>query len=191
MPNGYPRSVVLLLLAGAGAWGQKGPHAGMGRPGISRPARPERSAQAPKNPRKEGQAGTQEGVVAPLAKLDRMTPDERRKALEGLPPQRQQQIERRLNQYQQLPPEERQKLLDRKKRFDELPPEKQAEVRQVARQVSELPPNRRGQVRGELNLLRNMPESERRARMNGEEFRSKYSPAEQQMIREASSILPE
>lgn len=61
----------------------------------------------------------------------------------------------------------------------------------MARQVGQLPEDRRAQVVGELDTLRNMPDSERRARMNGEEFRSKYTPAEQQMLREASSILPE
>ena len=149
------------------------------------------SAQKNVRPGGGGARGVPKSAEKRIEKLGRMSPQQRQKALEGLPPKRQQEIEKRLNDYQRLSPEQRSKLWERKKRFDELPPEKQKQVRRMAQQVGALPDDRRKQVIGELDALRDLPEGDRRARMNTEEFRSKFTAGEQRMLRDASSILPE
>jgi hypothetical protein len=44
-------------------------------------------------------------------------------------------------------------------------------------------------VKQEYEQLRAMPESERTARMNSEAFRNRYSPSEQQMLRDLSQTF--
>jgi len=62
-------------------------------------------------------------------------------------------------------------------------------VRRSLRQFAELPEERKAAIGGELDRLNGMPEEERRARMNSEEFRNRYSPAEQQMMSNISEVL--
>jgi hypothetical protein len=45
-------------------------------------------------------------------------------------------------------------------------------------------------VRREVAHVRQLPEAQRRTRMNGAEFRSRFSPEERQIIRDLSTYLP-
>ena len=126
-----------------------------------------------------------------LERLERMTPDERSKALANLPAQRRQEIEQKLEQFDRLPAEERTRIRNQLERMNRLPPEKQNEVRRSIRQFRELPNDRRLVVRRELDRMAAMQDDARRAHMNTEEFRNRYTPGEQQMIRDLSEILPE
>ena len=45
-----------------------------------------------------------------LDRLERMSPEERQRALEKLPPERRQRIEERLRRYESLTPEERERI---------------------------------------------------------------------------------
>src|SRR5262245_26492977 len=122
-------------------------------------------------------------------KWNRMTPDERQKALEKLPPERRQKIEQQLNRYNNLSPEERRQLRNRYQMFNQLPPEKQNQARRLFRLFGELPQERQGMVRGEFETLRAMPEADRRARMNSDEFRNKYNSREQKILGDLSGLL--
>jgi hypothetical protein len=162
------------------AYAQHGPHA----------------ATRPSAPKPKGGAGS--GMQAPrrasdeqISKLEKMTPAERQKALEALPPGRRQNIESRLVHLQKLSPEERAQLQDRLQKFKNLPPDQQKVVRQLARKLSNLPDNRRPVVRRELETLRNLPEAEREARVNSPDFKKKFSGDEQEILRQSSNLLPE
>jgi Protein of unknown function (DUF3106) len=122
-------------------------------------------------------------------KWNRMSPEERQKALEKLPPERRQKIEQALNEYRSLTPEQRRQLRSRLETFNQLPPEKQNQARRLFRQFSELPPDRRPQLRSEFESLRAMPEADRRARLNSDEFRSKYNEHEQKFLRDLSGLV--
>ena len=84
------------------------------------------------------------------------------------------------------PPQERQQLRDRYQAFSQLPPEQQTHARELFRQFNSLPEDRRPIVRREYEQLRSMPEAERNERMNSEAFRSRFNPAEQQMLQDLS-----
>jgi hypothetical protein len=119
----------------------------------------------------------------------RMTPSERQNALAKLPPERQKQILERLEQYNRLPKDERDRLRERYEQFSHLTPAKQDLVRRQMKRFSEVPTERRRVLSRELVRLRKASDEDRRARINSEEFRSRYTLLEQQMLQDLSENL--
>jgi hypothetical protein len=126
----------------------------------------------------------------PIDRWNQMSPEERERELAKLPPERAQQIRERIRRYNQLPPQVKQVLRERYQKFAQLPPDKQEVVRQSLRDFRQLSQERRPLVRREIGRLRALPEAERGARMNSEEFRGQFSPQEQQIIRDITDYLP-
>ena len=93
-----------------------------------------------------------------------MNPAERRQALQQLPPDRQQQILRRLRNLELLSNNERQALQGRLKDLQSFPQERQQAVRR------------------ELQSLRSMSPADRRARLSSEELKQSFSPDELQLL---------
>jgi hypothetical protein len=127
------------------------------------------------------------GIQA-LERWSRMTPEQRSKALDRLPPERRQKIEKQLDRYQSLTPEQREQLRFRAQMFQQLPPEKQDEARRLFRQFNQLPPDRRGVLREEFRNLRGLSEADRTARVESDEFRSKFDNREQRFLRSLSGL---
>jgi uncharacterized protein DUF3106 len=160
---------VLAILMAAPAFGQRGAAQGGAR------------AAAAKERGKEKET--------PIERWNRMTPEERRRALAKLPPERRREIQDKIERFRSLPPEERQRLRERYQTFQQLPPEQQAHARELFRQFNSLPEDRRPLVRQEYEQLRSMPENQRQARINNAEFNSKFTPAEQQMLRDLTQTF--
>ena len=144
-------------------------------------------------PRAEPGAGKRQkekrGKDTPIERWNRMTPEERRRALEKLPPERRRDIEQKLQRFRNLPSQERQQLRDRYQAFSRLPPEEQNRARVLFRQFNSLPPDRRPVVRQEFEALRSMPESERRTRLNSSEFRTRFTASEQVMLQDLAQVF--
>jgi Protein of unknown function (DUF3106) len=128
-----------------------------------------------------------------LERWAQMSPEERQRRLENMPPERRKHLEERLRRYNNLTPEERGRLRERYANFSGLPPEKQDEARRLFGDFRQLPLERRAAVRKEFVRLRGMSEEDRRARLGSEEFRSSYSPQERELVEDLSEIaaLPE
>jgi Protein of unknown function (DUF3106) len=156
---------------------------------ASLPGQHQMGRAAPKAATPSGAPGSGKNKRTIVDKWNRMTPEERQKALAKLPPERQKKIEEQLNQYQRLSPEERRDLRSRYAGFNQLPPEKQNQARRVYQQFGRLPQDRRAPVQSEFENLRSMPEAERNARLNSDEFRNKYTAGEQGILRNFSSLL--
>jgi len=124
-----------------------------------------------------------------IERLSRMTPEERQKMLEGLPPARRERVEARLREFENLTPEARERLRREYTEFQQLPPDKRDAIRGLFRRFSELPPHRRHELRRELGRLRSMPSEDRAERIASEQFRSNYSGQEREML-EGLAILP-
>ena len=146
-------------------------------------AQPAVSSDRPEAPR-------QARAENPIDRWNQMSPEERERALAKLPPQRARMIRERIRRYNQLPEREKQALRERYQMFSQLPPDKQAIVRQRMLEARQLPRSRWPVIRREVDQLRAMPEAQRRARLNSEEFRSRFSPQEQQIVRDITEILP-
>jgi len=125
-----------------------------------------------------------------VQQLMRMTPEERERALEKLPPQRQALIRERLQKFDSLPKAEQERRLRLGEIFASLPLEKQDLVRRQIQAFNQLPDDRRRLVGSAFQRLRRMPEERRQAAIGSEQFRNRFTPAELQMITDLSENLP-
>jgi hypothetical protein len=164
---------------------------------AGRAAEPRPQAQARQAGRGNGAAKGQNAQARPanrpgeqILKLSRMTPEEREQALANLPPAQRAKIEEGLDNFQKLPPAAQERRLERLERLNSLPPQKQNQVRRSMKQLNELPEDRRMAINQELQHMSAMPDDERRAYMNKEEFRNRYTPAEQQIMGNLAEVLP-
>lgn len=132
--------------------------------------------------------GAKPGAI--LERLNRMTPEERQRALDRLPPERRARVQERLDRLNAMPPAARERLREQYDEFQKLPPEKQETVRRAFRDLNQLPEDRRPALRREIVRLRNMPAERRAFRMESERFRSLYSESERQLIRDLSEAAP-
>ena len=186
-----PLFIAVCLVSAADAQHATKPAA---HPAAVLPPRPE---PAPQKPEKKQEKATQKnspyaGPASPqnLDRLIKLSPTERNKALSSLPPGRRAQIEAKLIEYQKIPPQQRARNLERLQRLRTLPPQKQAQVRASISRFATLPAPRHQVVQKQLNQMIGLSDSDRRALMNSEEFRSKFTPSEQQMIEDISLVTP-
>lgn len=193
-----PNSVLLVsslfvLLPVTCVYAQKGPHAGMGRPGMARPTKPEKpeKSAAPKREAAKGEAPKPAAGPQKVEQLSQLTPDQRQKALASLPPARRAQLEESLARYQSMTPAQRQNVAARAEKLQALPPDEQKQVRQSMQAAKQLPDDRQTAIRQELAQVRKLNPQQREARMNSSDFKSKFSPAEQDMVRHMGEVLPD
>jgi len=140
------------------------------------------ASKAPANkPGKGNAAGPR-----PVEEFMRMSPADREKALERLPPERREKVRQQLQRYDQMPPERKAQL----QRLWQLPPDKQQKVRSSMRDFSELPQDRRRAMRQQLQNMGTMSPDERNGYLKSPEFKQQYSPDEQEIMRNMSEILP-
>ena len=132
-----------------------------------------------------GPAGAGKNKRTIIDRWNRMSPEEQQKFLAKFPPDKRKQVEAQLNRFKNLPPEER----SRPQTFSQLPPEKQNQARRAWAQFGKLPKDRQPLLRDEFENLRTMPEAERNARINSDEFRNKYNANEQGILRDFSGVL--
>lgn len=145
---------------------------------------PARAQQKPHRPVPQAQPAN------PIDRWNRMSPEERERELAKLPPARARQIRQRIWRYNHMSPEEQQAERERYQTFSQLPPDKQQIVRQRLSEFFQLPQTRRPVVHREVEQLRRLPEAQRLARLNTDQFRSQFSPQEQQIIRDLTTYLP-
>jgi flagellar motor switch protein FliG len=157
------------LVAEAGGWAQPAARAPHGTKKMS--ARP--------------------GGLGMVERLNRMAPEERRRVLESLPPERRTELERGLERYQRLSPEERAALSERFRQFQELSPGERERMRRAFRRMNALGETDRRRLRRELAALRAMSPAERQERLESDEFKSRFSAAEREIIEDLAQALPD
>lgn len=126
-----------------------------------------------------------------VERFERMTPQQRKRFLDNLPPERKKLFQDRLRRYERLTPEQRQQVRDQYELFQDLPKERQDALRKSFRQFNELAPERRRILRREILLLRQLPEAERQALLSREPFRSRHSAEELHLLGEFARLLPQ
>jgi hypothetical protein len=126
----------------------------------------------------------------PVLGMMAMPPERRERMLEKLPPQQQARLRQALENFDRLPPAERSRQLGILNMYANLPPEKQAALTKQIQLFNHLPDDRITVLRPELVKLHRMSESERSDRLASEEFKSKFTPAEQRALAEISPYFP-
>lgn len=150
-------------------------------------AAPDASAQLRKGPiLPKAKAGRQAKKGQMIDKFSEMSPEERRRVLDKLPPERRKRVEENLKDYQNLSPDQKERL----QRFQDLPPEKQRAARKVFRDMNGLPQDRKVEVRRELVRLRRMTPEDRETRYKSEEFRGRFSADERKILEEMTGLFP-
>ena len=71
-----------------------------------------------------------------IERLNSMTPEQRKRALDRLPPERRERVQRRLENYNRSPQEEKDRLREQYREFQKLPVEKQDAIRRSFRQLT-------------------------------------------------------
>jgi uncharacterized protein DUF3106 len=163
----------------------------------AKPAPPPKTAAkpAPKNPGKAGGAPKKGGgglynPLNPVQRLWQMTPEQRERVLEQLPPERQAQMRQQLEKFDSLPAAQKERLSRLAQPLTALPPAKQRIVYQGIVGINHLPEDRKKPVRQELLSLLEMSKEERAARLASDEFKTKYSRQEQKILSDLSTNLP-
>lgn len=182
-----------LLCAAAGWCDQKEekpappPKAAPARPAPARP--PEGAPRGPQasNPKAAPR------IYVPLNPLQRflmMTPEEQERVLEKAPPAEQARMRQAIDRFNHLPPAQRQRLFQLFQAMSALPPAQQALVTHQMNAFNKLPEERIEPMRDELRTLLRMSPAAREDRFASEDFKGKYSPEEQQILRDLAWSLP-
>jgi hypothetical protein len=165
-------AICLTFVSPAGAQSRRG---GMTR---SRPMSP------------PGQGKVNPGARTPIEEFETMSPEQRQKALERLPPEQRQRLQQRLDRFNQLPPEQQRSLKNLYNRLHQLPPDRQDAVRKSINKLSQQPPERQQAMRQELRSMASMSPDERQAHVSSPEFRGKFNKKEQEIVRDITEVLP-
>jgi hypothetical protein len=184
---------VLWLALGSSLLGQKAPQPKPAPPPRAAPAHPNappKSALQQRNGIPNAGGGRILNPGNPVLRMMAMPPERREQMLERLPPLQQVRLHQALDNFDRLPPAERSRQLGILNMYANLPPEKQASLTKQIQLFNHLPDDRIAVLRPELVKLHRMPESERSDRIASEEFKSKFTPAEQQMLAEISPYFP-
>ncbi len=158
---------------------------------LNRPAPRARPRQGDANGEAGGREVPKRDSEQQIDRLEKMSPAERRAALEALPVDRRERIEKRLSHLQRLSPEQRAQLEKRLERFQNLPSNRQAEIRKIAQSIQQLPRERKIAVRQELDTLRMLPEGERQSRLQSSTWKNQFRPQEQEILKQSSELLPQ
>ena len=138
----------------------------------------------------EAQRGRPRSPMDQLDRLMRMSPEQREQLLSRLPPQRRQNIERRLERYSRLSPDQRELLRAQYNWFHNLPPEKQFDLRKAFARFANQPPERQDVMRAELEQLRVMRPPQRWEAMGSPDFRDRFNPNERDIIGRIVDLMP-
>jgi uncharacterized protein DUF3106 len=122
-----------------------------------------------------------------IERLNSMSPEQRKRALDRLPPERRERVQRRLDNYNALSPEAKERLREEYQQFQKLPVERQDSIRRSFRQLVALPQDRKPVVRREVVRLRQLTPEDRASKMDSDDFRSRFSESERQIIRDLAN----
>lgn len=100
----------------------------------------------------------------------------------NLPPERQQKLRQRLQEFNNMPAERKEKVLSRMEAFDQLTPQQRQQARDLNGRLKEIAPERRQQMRIALRNLRGMDPQQRDQVMNSDQFRSRFSDSERDIL---------
>jgi hypothetical protein len=169
----------------------------------AKPEAPAKASSAPARPPagnpKAPPAGTAKGAPAPprinvplnpVQRFLMMTPEEQERVLEKAPPAEQGRLRQAIDRFNQLTPQQRARVIQQYKAMSALPPAQQALLTRQMNAFNKLPDERRGPMRRELLSLLGMSPAGRESRLSSEDFKSRYSPDEQQMLRDLAWNWP-
>jgi hypothetical protein len=125
-----------------------------------------------------------------VQRLSQMTPEQRDRVLEQLPPDRQAQVRQQLEKFDSRPQAAKDLVARQYQSLSALPQEKQRLLNQAINAAGRLPVDRRPLVRRELLSLRDLTPEDRAARLESADFKNTYTPEEQKILSDLANNLP-
>ena len=110
--------------------------------------------------------------------------------MERANPQQQERMRAALERYNRLPPAARERLFRQYQVLKGLPVEQQAVISRHFRRSTSCRRTAAGRSARSCVRLHRMPQEERATRLESEDFAARYSPAEQQILKDLSLNLP-
>ncbi len=141
---------------------------------------------APKAP-KQGNLQRPNNPAMQFERLLAMPPDQRERVVEKLPPQMQERLRTRLDNFDRLPPAQKAWRLELANRLFSLPPERQQAYQEQMQAFNKLEPRRRRMIADELRSLWAMPDADRQSRLANETYKSRFSADELQILNTISA----
>jgi hypothetical protein len=188
MRTAFHLAGVLLLLVSHGICAdQKKPAPPPKAPPPAKVTAPKNNPGGGRNPKLQAPRINNPGLPQQLL---RMTPEERERAIEQLPANRQAEIRQRLERLDQLPQAEKDRIIRQAQIMAAMPPAQRRTVNQGLNALNHLPDNRIAPMRRELVTLVNLPPEQRAERIASPNFKQTYSPEEQQILSDLSNNLP-
>ncbi|HUN87543.1 MAG TPA: DUF3106 domain-containing protein [Terriglobales bacterium] len=105
-----------------------------------------------------------------------------------LTPERQQELQQRLQKFNNLPPDQQQRILERIDKFNRMSPQQRAQARALLDRMRTLPEERRNLIRQQIHALVGMTPDQRQRFMSSEQFDRQYSPDEREMMTRALEL---
>jgi Protein of unknown function (DUF3106) len=127
----------------------------------------------------------------PVQRFLNMTPEEQQRVMEKAPPAQRARLQDALDRWNARPEPQKQMAYRMYQSLSKLPPQQQALVQRQMQAFNNLPEDRIKPVRQELIRLLRMPADQRPSRFSSPEFNQKYSPPEQQILKDLSTTLPD
>ena len=118
----------------------------------------------------------------PFERLNKMTPEQRQRMLDRLPPDRRAKAQERLDRFERMSPEERERLAGQYETFQRLTPQQQEVYRRAFRRFSSMPEDRQKAIRAEYDRLKQLSADERKSRFESDEFRKSFNKQEQMFL---------
>lgn len=131
-----------------------------------------------------------------FARLRELPPQEQERILknnrryQSLPPERQERIRENLKHWNQLSPDEKQQVRKREQVYSKFTPEQRRNVRRMSGEWRNLRPAERRRVRMALRRMGGMTLEERQKFLGSPEFRERFSPEEQNILRGLGRLFP-
>lgn len=191
MARGFHVGLAVLLACSCGLWAQ-----GRAAREVARPEAPGKAAPGSRKAAPNG--GVPKKVpplrlappAGPIERLLAMSPEQRDRILEKMPPFRQAQLRKRFEQFDRRPPAERARLLRMWQKMENLTPERRQLLTRQMQAFNELPEERRAPVRRAFNQLSRMTPEARAERLGSDAFRNRFSAIELQMISDIAANYP-
>ena len=131
---------------------------------------------------------------AQLNALDRwrkMSPQQRQRHLQRLPPDRRREFQQRMRRLQNLTPQQRQRLQREYQQFSRMSPRQQNDFRSLYQRFNKMPADRRPMLMNEYRKLRKLSPAERRSRVKSEAFQKRFRPGGKKLLEELAKTMPD
>ena len=125
-----------------------------------------------------------------VVRFFRMTPQEREIAIDKMPVPQQENFRKAAERWDSLPPEERERQLKLFDSLSQLAKDKQDLVEQRLNEFYALPIPRRIMIRNAYQRLSEIPEADRQTWFDRPEFKERFTPIEQQIVKDLVTYYP-